>query len=91
MIYLQNLANQLLDVFIIDTNKVTMSQILSANTPALITVPKGQYESKARLTCGRPISSKDKVLQKRNEHVKTHEEFNTPEEFGAPKETIFSE
>ena len=57
---------------------MTKSHVSTANTPAQITVPKGQSgegitnESKTRLKHGRPIDSKDKVPQKRKEQVKTH-------------------
>ena len=96
MIHLQNIPNQLPDAFI-DTKKVIRPHIPTANTPARIIVPKRQSGdeianvSKARLKHGRPISSKDKVLQKRKGQVKTHGDFNTPEEFGAPEETTFLE
>ena len=58
IIYLQNLANKLLDAFI-DIKKVTKSHILAVNAPTRIDVPKGQLanESQIRLEHGRPIGS----------------------------------
>ena len=62
IIHLQNMANQLPNVFI-DTKKVTKSHILAANAPTRIGIPEEQLanksESKIRLKCGRPIDSKD--------------------------------
>ena len=57
---MQNLANQLPDVFI-DTKKATKSHIPATNTPARIDVPVRQLtnESKIRLKRGRPIGSND--------------------------------
>ena len=58
IIYLQNLANKLLDAFI-DIKKVIKSHISVANAPTMIDVPKGQLanESQIRLECRRPIGS----------------------------------
>ena len=66
IIHLQNIENQLLNVFI-DTKKVTKSHILVANAPAWINIPEGQLanESKIRLKRGRPICSKDITSRKR--------------------------
>ena len=56
IIYLQNLANKLLDAFI-DIKKVTKSHILAVNGPTRIDVPKGQLanESQIRIECHGPI------------------------------------
>ena len=66
IIHLQNLANQLPNVFI-DTKKVTKSHILTANTPAWIDVLVRQLtnESKIHLKRGRPVGSKDVTPRKR--------------------------
>ena len=63
--FLQNLANQLPDVFI-DTKKVTKSHIPAANTPARIDVPIGQLtnESKIRLKRDRLVGSNDVTPRK---------------------------
>ena len=60
IIHLQNLTNQLPNVFI-DTKKVTKSHIPTANTPIRIDVLGGQLanEYKIHLKRGRPIDSKD--------------------------------
>ena len=60
IIHLQNMENQLPNVFI-DTKEVTKSHIPTANNPAWIDVPKGQLanESKICLKRRRPIDSKD--------------------------------
>ena len=77
IIYLQNLANHLLDAFI-DTKKVTKSHIPVANAPARIDVPEGQLanESQIRLKRGRRIDSKDLTPLNRR----------TQRKIGAPKE-----
>ena len=74
IIHLQNLANQLPDAFI-DTKKVTKPHIPTTNTPARIDVHVGQLtnESKIRLKCDRPVSSKDVTPQKR----RTQEKLDT--------------
>ena len=66
IIHFQNLANQLLDVFI-DTKKVTKSHILAANTPVRIDVPIRQLtnKSKIRLKRDRTIGSNDVTPWKR--------------------------
>ncbi|XP_016567265.1 sugar transport protein 13-like [Capsicum annuum] len=70
MIYLQNIANQLPDVF---TNlpSVTKSYIPALHVPIRVDVPIGQVvnanESKPLLKRGRPIGSKDKNLRKKKE------------------------
>ena len=60
---MQNLANQLPDVFI-DTKKVTKSHIPATNTPTLIDVPIGQLtnELKIHKKCGRLVDSNDVTL-----------------------------
>ena len=77
IIHLQNLANLLPDAFI-DTKKVTKSHIPAANTSTQIDVPVGQLtnESKIRLKCDRPVSSKDVTPQKK----RTQEKLDTLEE-----------
>ncbi|XP_038984372.1 uncharacterized protein LOC120111397 [Phoenix dactylifera] len=99
IIHLQNVANQLPDVFT-DTRSVVKSHIPAVNAPARIEVPEGQLtnkaanESDARLKRGRPIGSKDKNSRKRKVQRK---ETGAPEEaiptkqtikFGASEETI---
>ena len=71
IIHLKNLENQLLDAFI-DTNKLTKSHILAANTPAQIDVPEKQLKnkSKIRLKRERPISSKDITPRKRRTQMR---------------------
>ena len=65
IIHFQNLANQLLDVFI-DTKKATKSHISTRNTLARIDVPVEQLtsESKIHLKCGIPVGSKNVTYQK---------------------------
>ena len=77
IIYLQNLANQLPDVFI-DAKKVTKSHILIANALERIDVLEGELtnEFKTHLKRGRPIGSKDITLRKRG----TQRRIDTPEE-----------
>ena len=77
IIHLQNLANQLPNVFI-DTKKVTKSHILAMNTPTQIDIPEGRLEneSKIRLKHGRSIGSKDITRRKR----RTHMRIDTPKE-----------
>ena len=90
-IHLQNLANQLPDVFT-DTKKVTKSHVPATNTPARIDVPKGQLENESQkhLKRGRPFSSKDTTHQKRrtqrhnaniehNAYAKAYVEQGNPE------------
>ena len=74
---LQNLPNQLLNAFI-DTKKMTKSYISATNTPVRIDVPVRQLtnESKIRLKCDKPVSSKDVTPQKR----RTQEKLDTLEE-----------
>ena len=63
IIYLQRVANQLLDVFT-DNKKIVKSHIPAVNTPARIEVPVGQSvntaanESKPHLKRGRPIQGR---------------------------------
>ena len=77
IIFLQNIANQLLDSFI-DTRKVTKLHIPIANALTRINVPEGQLanESKIRLKRGRPICLKDITPRKR----RTQMRIDTPEE-----------
>ena len=87
IIHLQNLANQLPDVFV-DTKKVTKSHIPAANVPARVDITEGQkaFESKTRSKCGRPIGSKDITPRKRrtngkqNDHEESNIENQIPEE-----------
>ena len=77
IIHLQNLSNQLPNVFI-DTKKVTKSYIPVTNTPTRIDVPVEQLtnEFKIRLKCGRLVSLKDVTSRKR----RTQEKLNTLKE-----------
>ena len=77
IIHLQNLANQLPDVFI-DTKKMTKLHIPAANTPARIDVPEKQLAngSKIHLKRERPIGSKDITPQNR----RTQMRIDTPKE-----------
>ena len=87
IIYLQNLANQLPDVFV-DTKKVTKSHISAANVPARVDITEGQkaYESKTHSKCGRPIGSKDitprkrRIIGKQNDHEESNIKNQIPEE-----------
>ena len=74
---MQNLANQLPDVFI-DTKKVTKSHIPATNTPTLIDVPIGQLtnELKIHIKCGRLVDSNDVTPRKR----RTQEKLDTLED-----------
>ena len=66
-IYLQEIANRLLDAFN-DAAKVTKSYILTINTPAQIYVleeHKEMDENVPRQKRGRPIGSKDVALRKK--------------------------
>ena len=73
---MQNLANQLPDAFI-DTKKVTMSHIPTANALARINIPEGQLEneSKIRVKRGRPIGLKDITTWK----MRIQRSIDTPE------------
>ena len=77
IIHLQNLANQLPDVFI-DTKKMTKLHIPAANTPARIDVPEKKLAngSKIHLKRERPIGSKDITPQNR----RTQMRIDTPKE-----------
>ena len=66
IIHLQDIANQLLDMFT-DSKKYVKSQILTTTTPTQIEVFEGKLiditvnESKTRLKRGRYISAKDMI------------------------------
>ena len=65
---MQNIANQLPYAFV-DAKKVTKSHIAVANVPLKIDIPTYIVinESETRQKCGRPVISKDKNPQKRNQ------------------------
>ncbi|XP_059658527.1 uncharacterized protein LOC132304835 [Cornus florida] len=72
IIHLQNVANQLPDVFT-DTNKIIKSHVPAANVPAKINVPVGQSinvtanASKIHLKRGRLVGAKDVLRKKKTQ------------------------
>ncbi|XP_052291686.1 uncharacterized protein LOC127900572 [Citrus sinensis] len=83
IIHLQNIVNQIPNAFT-DLRKITESYIPGKNALSRVEIPEGQHdktnESKVRLKHGRPISSKDKIPQKRKRQEKLENEISTPEE-----------
>ncbi|WCJ38519.1 hypothetical protein M5689_019577 [Euphorbia peplus] len=72
IIHLQNIPNQLPDAFT-DLGKVTKSHMPTENAPIRIDVPIEQSNiannSNPRLKRGRPVGSKDKILEKEKDQI----------------------
>jgi len=90
IIHLQNIANQLPDIF--TTNKkMVKSHILTANAPSRIKIPKRKKgnivanESISRLKRGRPVGAKDKNHRKwKLQQI----DDDTPKDFSFIKQAI---
>ncbi|GKG37753.1 hypothetical protein Tco_0456976, partial [Tanacetum coccineum] len=75
--HMQEIANQLPDAFT-NTKRVTKSYIPAVNALARVEIPdiksddKVTQESKARLKGGRPVGSKDKILEKESNRKRNY-------------------